>query len=349
MFKIEYRAVIKFFTKEGLKSTQIKNRLDGVYGERSPSFSCVKKWSKEFKFGRESLEDDPRSGRPVEVTDPETIDRVELELDEDRRLKVKEIAARLELSKSTVFRIITDHLLMSKVSARWVPRLLSSAQKKQRVTCSKEFLREYEENPDEFLRSIVTGDETMVLYYDPLSKKESMEWRKPGEAPPRKARVTQSTKKVMATVFWDCEGVLLVDFKERNTTVNAAYYATLLHKLRDTIKEKRRGKLARGVRLLHDNAPVHTAVIAKAAVQECGFTEISHPPYSPDLAPSDYYLFSKLKSDLRGKKFGSDEEIKSAVLEHFDTKDENYFLTGIEMLPKRCKKCVELQGDYVEK
>jgi len=47
----------------------------------------------------------------------------------------------------------------------------------------------------------------MVLYYDPLSKRE---WRKPGEAPPRKAKVTQSTKKVMATIFWDCRGILYI-------------------------------------------------------------------------------------------------------------------------------------------
>jgi histone-lysine N-methyltransferase SETMAR len=71
--------------------------------------------------------------------------------------------------------------------------------------------------------------------------------------------------------------------------------------LKDAINEKRRGKLSRGVRLLHGNAPVHTSIAAKAAVQCCGLQELNHPPYSPDLAPSDYFLFSKLKSDLLGK------------------------------------------------
>ena len=98
-----------------------------------------------------------------------------------------------------------------------------------------------------------------------------MEWCKPGEAPPRMANVTQPAKKIMATIFWDCKGILLIDFKERNTSVNDAYYASVLHKLRDTVKEKRRGMLSRGVCLLHDNAPVHTAAVAKAAGKECGF------------------------------------------------------------------------------
>lgn len=136
----------------------------------------------------------------------------------------------------------------------------------------------------------------------------------------------QSTKKIMSTVFWDCHGILMVDFKERNTTVNGAYYATLIHELREAINEKRRGKLAKGVLLLHDNAPVHTAAVAKAAVRECGFTELDHPPYSPDMAPTDYYLFSKLKKYLRGKRFSNDDELKAAVLDYFQGLDSEFFL-----------------------
>ncbi|CAH2106402.1 unnamed protein product [Euphydryas editha] len=59
----------------------------------------------------------------------------------------------------------------------------------------------------------------------------------------------------------------------------------------DAIKEKRRGKLSRGVMLLHDNAPVHISSVSMAAIKECGFTELNHPPYRPDLAPSDKLLF----------------------------------------------------------
>jgi len=171
---------------------------------------------------------------------------------------------------------------------------------------------------------------------------------KPGKAPPRKAKVTQPTKKIMATIFWDCRGIL-IDCIERNTTVNAEYYASLLHKLRNVIKEKRQEMFSHGVSLLHDNTPVHTTAVAKAAEKECGFKEIEHPPYSPDLAPSDYYLFSKLKKDLRGRKFDDDEEVKTAVMEHFADKEPEYFLKGTVLLVHRCEKCVEIKGDYIEK
>jgi histone-lysine N-methyltransferase SETMAR len=90
-------------------------------------------------------------------------------------------------------------------------------------------------------------------------------------------------------------------------------------------------------------------VAAKVAIQCCGFQELNHPPYSPDLVPSDYFLFSKLKSDLRGKKFISDEEVISAVLDHFKDKNLEYFFSGIQKLIDRSKKCIEIKGDYVEK
>ncbi|GFG35116.1 hypothetical protein Cfor_09604, partial [Coptotermes formosanus] len=68
----------------------------------------------------------------------------------------------------------------------------------------------------------------------------------------------------------------------------------------------------------------------------------------PDLAPSDYYLFSKLKKDLRGRNF-DDDEVKTAVMEDFADKEPEYFLKSIELLVHRCEKCVEIKGDYIEK
>ena len=137
MSKVEYRAVIKFLSKEGLAPAAIKQRLDGVYGKASPSYSTVKEWAKQFLLGRESIEDEPREGRPVEVVTEENIRRIEEELLSDRRLTLKEISVRLEISKTSVIRIIQEHLHMKKISARWVPRPLSSIQKD--VVLSEEF------------------------------------------------------------------------------------------------------------------------------------------------------------------------------------------------------------------
>lgn len=160
---------------------------------------------------------------------------------------------------------------------------------------------------------------------------------------------SESAGKLMATVFWDCQGILLIDYKEKGVTITGEYYARLLERLRQCIKEKRRGKLAKGVLLLQDNAPVHKSRIAMAALSKCGFENLDHPPYSPDLAPSDYYLFPNLKRELRGRKFHTDDEVKDAISAHFDTKIENYFFVGLEKLISRSSKCIDLKEDYIEK
>ena len=72
----------------------------------------------------------------------------------------------------------------------------------------------------------------------------------------------------------------------------------------ETIKQIRRGKLTRGVLFNQDNAPTHTSTVVMAAIQKCGFQRVEDPPYSPDLAHSDYYLFPKLKKELGGHHFG---------------------------------------------
>jgi transposase len=102
MDKIEYRTVIKFFVKEGLTPNQIRSKFIKVYGDSSSLFSTIKKWAAEFKRGRTSLEDDLCEGRPKSVTTPEIIEQVyDMVLDE-RRMKVREFAEIIGISKERV-------------------------------------------------------------------------------------------------------------------------------------------------------------------------------------------------------------------------------------------------------
>ncbi|GBP04819.1 Mariner Mos1 transposase [Eumeta japonica] len=92
---------------------------------------------------------------------------------------------------------------------------------------------------------------------------ESMQWTKKGERPPKKFKVQKSASKLMATIFWDSEGVLLIDYLPKGTTMNGQYYANLLAQAREAVVQKPRGKLSRGVLFLQDNASVHTARVSR--------------------------------------------------------------------------------------
>ena len=148
-----------------------------VYGDSRPKYSTVAKWSAEFKRGRDSLEDDPRPGRPADVISQEMIDRVERLVLNNRQCA--ELASECGISNGSVYTIIHEHLGMSKVSARWVPRNLNMQDRQQRVESSQELLEVYNADPEDFHTRLVT-DETWLHHWDPDTKKESMQWKHPG-------------------------------------------------------------------------------------------------------------------------------------------------------------------------
>jgi len=125
-----------------------------------------------------------------------------------------------------------------------------------------------------------------------------MECRHSGSPRPKKFRVQKFAGKVLASNFWDQDGVLLIDYVPKGQTINAEYYSSLLVQLKDILKEIRHGKVTQGVLFLHNNAPAHRALATQKKHAYLGFQCLDHPPYSPDLAPSDYHLFPGLKKKM---------------------------------------------------
>jgi len=113
--------------------------------------------------------------------------------------------------------------------------------------------------------------------------------------------------------FWDQDGILVIDYLPKGQTTNAEYYSSLLMQLRDILKEKRRGNVPKGVLFLHDNAPAHGALGTRKKLAFLGFQCLDHPPYSPDLAQSDYHLFPGLKKQLKRRHFSSDAKVIAAA------------------------------------
>ena len=132
----------------------------------------------------------------------------------------------------------------------------------------------------------------------------------------------------MATVFWDSEGVVLVDFLEGKKNVTGAYYVEVLRKLRAKLAEKRPGKLYCGILFHHDNAPAHSFRIVRDVLREIWWKLLPHPPNSPDLAPSDFF-FPKLKKHLKGVYFNDTNKAKQAAKTWLTKWLADYFKNGI--------------------
>jgi len=141
----------KLSDKEGLTPNEIHLKFIKVYGDFSPSFSTIKKWAAKFKRGRTSLEDDPREGRPKSATTPEIIEQMHDMVLDDRRMKVREIADTIGISKKRVGYILHEELDMKKLCTRRVPRLLTADQKRTRMKISEQCLERFNKNKTDLL------------------------------------------------------------------------------------------------------------------------------------------------------------------------------------------------------
>ena len=99
--------------------------------------------------------------------------------------------------------------------------------------------------------------------------------------------------------------------------------------------EKGRGKVSRGVLLLHDNTPIDKCNIVQTAIRQASFIELNHPAYSPDIALTNYHPLSNLKKFVRLKNFSSDDEAVTAVEDYLTDLNSEYFCKGIQSLHDR--------------
>ncbi|UYV60659.1 hypothetical protein LAZ67_1001772 [Cordylochernes scorpioides] len=256
----------------------------------------------------------------------------------------------LNISYGTVHTIIKGQLQFRKICCRWIPHFLNLDQKLNRIWVSKALLKRYEEEGDHFLDQIVTGDESWCYHYDPSTKRASMEWKRGDSPRPKKIRSQRSAGKVLLTIFWDVDGPICLDFLSSRQRMNSDLYCDILvNKLKPGIRNKRRGKLSKGVLFLHDNARPHASCKTVFTIIKLGFEVLEHPAYSPDLAPSDYFLFGLLKKELKGKRFDSDEDVQKVVQDFFHTLPKSAYKEGIFKLPEQRRQCKESQDRASQK
>ena len=335
----------------GQSCSEIHANLTRIHGSDSVSKMTVYRWVEKFNEGQTDVADLPRSGRPCFSASKTLPDRILDLLEENPRLAIREIADRLDTPRSTVHHCMADSMGLVKLSARWVPRLLTPDLKEQRQNICRSNLGLADEHGgwDVFRTAIVSGDETWIPHFAPLSKSESMTWAPKGSNPPVKAKQQPNCKKIMLLLFFDYRGPLTIDFLEPNATVNANRYVETLTKLKADIHNKRRvgGK---PTFLHHDNARPHTATRTMETIERLHFNLLPHPPYSPDLAPADFAVFPRLKQLLRGRVYESRDCLTNEVRRILQREiPVEFYADAVNGMRTRWEKCLHVKGDYVEK
>lgn len=332
------RAVLYFLFLCGETARSAAIKINSVHGEHSISVRTAQKWFKKFKDGGSSIEDDPRSGRPVDFNNDVLKNLVESE----PQLTVDQIAERMDSSHGTVFRHLKEIGKVSKLG-KWVPHELSEINCQQRLNICTSLLSRLEREP--FLDRLVTGDEKWILYHNVTRKRQ---WTDKDKQPSPTAKVSLHPKKILLSVWWDMYGVIHYELLEPNQTINAKVYSEQLSRLNsELIKKRPRLVNIKKVLFHHDNARPHTARTTLQKISEFNWELLPHPPYSPDIAPSDFHLFRSLQNFLLRKKLKSKDEVRKELSNFFTSKPESFYTSGIKKLPVRWREIVDNGGKYI--
>ena len=308
--------------------------LHGILGDDGPCERTCRYWFDKFRSGDFSLEDEHRAGRPISVNVHQLIELIE----SDHFLSTRELAAKLDCSHVSVEHHLRELGFVQKLG-RWTPHELSAANRQKRVDICSKLLAIWPR--ETFLDQIVTGDEKWVLY---VNKSKKRQWVQQDAEPEPTPKGDLFPRKVMLSVWWDSKGIIYWEFLAKSKTIDGVTYARQMEDLRSAIRRLR--PETRKVHLLHDNARPHVCRIVQEKLNQFRWKIVPHPPYSPDLAPSDYHLFRSLQNFLNGQEFASEAEVKSAIKTFFDSLPLSFFETAFSNLVKRWKYVVESTGDY---
>jgi len=162
----------------------------------------------------------------------------------------------------------------------------------------------------------------------------------------RKKRVKFAAMSSPCWFFFYIQGVVHQEFVPPAQTINGKFYFEVMKRLREGIRRKRPDKVKKNNSFLHhDIAPAHTSLVVRHFLTSKNITVISHPLYSPDLTPCDFFVFPKMKLRLKGRRFDTTEEIHAETL---DVTDTHLRTSGMHEIMGNRDRCIHAQGDYLE-
>jgi len=188
-----------------------------------------------------------------------------------------------------------------------------------------------------FLHRIVTGDEKWIYFENPKRKNS---WVDPGQPSISSPTPNRFGRKTLLCIWWDQQGIVYQKMLKPGETVDAHHYHKQLIKFHYALREERSNYQQRHDKLifLHDNAPPHTSNVVRNYLETLNWEMLPHPTYSPDLAPSDYHLFSSMNHALTGQHFNSYEDVQKWLDEWFASKEKEICLAWYTQIAQEMGK-----------
>lgn len=339
MNSTDIRVIFLYEYKLGNNAAKAARNINQAFGENTVNDRKVQRWFEKFRSGDFSLQNEPR-GRPETSVKNDALKAL---VETNPTVSSRELAARMEVDHTTILRHLSEIGKVKKMD-KWIPHELTERNKLDRLNVCSSLLTRF--NRDPFFDRIITCDEKWVLYDN---RKRCARWLDRDEACAHTPRPSLHPRKILITVWWNVTGVIHYSFLRTGMTITAEKYCQYIEEMHEKLKIIRPSLVNRhGPILLHDNARPHTSYKTIAKLNELKYEILQHPPYSPDLSPTDFHLFKHLELFLRAKQYENEDSLKNAISEFIDSKDQNFFKTGIYALKSRWEKCIEVNGAYFD-
>lgn len=305
-----------------------------VKGPDAVSYVTARRWFARFRQGNFNVEDEPIVGRPLTVNDDELLKAVEA----DPRLTTRDLSVMFSCSNATISNRLHE-LGLKWIYGIWKPHVLTPANLNDRANTSA-FLLTKSRRID-WLDKLITADEKWTLYTNVAKKRM---WLRSHDSSEQGVEADPHERKIMLCVWWSVHGIDYMEFMDDNTTVTANLYSEQLQRVADALSLHRPQQ--RKIYFLHDNARPHIAKVVRQKITDLAWELLHHPPYSPDMAPSDYHLFRSLQDHLAGKKFTQRNELEAEVRRHFASLPPDFYRDGIYKLRERWQCIADHDGHY---
>ena len=311
----------------GRNGSETTRNICHSIGEGTVSIPTVTNWFKKFRDENYEFMDKPHMGREVTID----LELLLKKIEDEPRLSSVRVGEYFHCHHTTICRHLHEFCKTWKWG-KWIPHDLTEDQLQRRADACTNNLTSHRNAA--WLTNLVTGDETWTFYINNTRKRQWLSRGDPGIPTPKPS---QDAKKIMMSVC----GVIHWELLQPGRTVTKEFYCEQLERLHQKLK----GKQDR-VYFLHDNAKAHVAKMTRQKILDFEWILISHPPYSPDISPSDYHLFRSLKAYLSEKKYNSRDHLEADIGKFFSLNSPKFYRSWSMDLLRRWQEVIDTDRVY---
>jgi histone-lysine N-methyltransferase SETMAR len=339
---VEQRYVIKYLFETGMAKPAIVKQIQEHYKGNALHKTQVYYWICQVRLGREELSDLEHPGR---TPDEGLAGVIAARHEKDRHLSARKLAKSLGISVATVCHYLSDVLGLKLRHMRWIPHTLTDEQKDKRAELAESMLEFLQMHRTNGFRFLFTGDKSWLFYHYDQKQMWCASWEDVEDI----ERPSHHQKKTMVTVFFSGAGNFTINLLPQGQKMNANYFAeNVIGPLSNLCFPNGWNDGEERVTVHFDNAPIHNTKVVDEVIELLGLKKMSHPPYSPDLSPCDFFLFGYVKDRLIGCSFETPEDIFDAVMEVIHEIRPETFANVFEDWIRRLRTCIDSGGEYFE-